>query len=120
MARQYGEVVPLLARRLAWWPQRPNVPRAAGKLAQWGDARRLYFAAHQVQPQSGNAHNQLAVIASYAGDEVASLLHYMCALASATPFNTAHDNLVRCAACRSRPPPPATRQPLLHRWRHGL
>ena len=61
----------------------------------WEMAWKLYRHAILLVPTSGNAHNQLAVIASYSGDEVASLLHYMCALASATPFNTAHDNLVR-------------------------
>ena len=106
---------------------------AQGKRADWSAAQALYIAAHQAQPQNGNAHNQLAVVATYAGDELGALYHYMSALASRVPFNTGTtsgnqpEGEVPCGGIQRRDPKerdpavrhPAERHPDERGWSEG-
>ncbi len=48
----------------------------------------------QLIPDSGNPHNQLAVLATYTDDDFEAIYHYFRSLAVSNPFVTAKDNLV--------------------------
>lgn len=50
--------------------------------------------AARVHPEGGQPHNQLAVLATYAEDELGAVYHYTRALSTASPFLTARENLV--------------------------
>ncbi|XP_018443950.2 nonsense-mediated mRNA decay factor SMG7 [Raphanus sativus] len=57
-------------------------------------ASSYYLQAASLLPGSGNPHHQLAIIASYSGDEFAATYRYFRSLAVETPFPTARDNLI--------------------------
>ncbi|KAL0735503.1 hypothetical protein Bca4012_011713 [Brassica carinata] len=57
-------------------------------------ASSYYLQAASLLPGSGNPHHQLAIIASYSGDELAATYRYFRSLAVETPFPTARDNLI--------------------------
>ncbi|RHZ69848.1 hypothetical protein Glove_277g38 [Diversispora epigaea] len=59
----------------------------------WSTACDYYNSARQLVPDSGNPHNQLAVIATYSVDEFAAFYHYYRSLAVKYPFLTAKDNI---------------------------
>ncbi|KAG9290201.1 hypothetical protein G9A89_022177 [Geosiphon pyriformis] len=59
----------------------------------WATVREYYNQARQLVPDSGNPHNQLAVIASYNSDDFAAVYHYYRSLVVRNPFLTAKDNL---------------------------
>ncbi|KAJ7192466.1 hypothetical protein GGX14DRAFT_595803 [Mycena pura] len=73
--------VPESKKRL--YEHRPNYSRA----------RALYFAAHALAPHEGNASHQLAILAGYEGDTLASVAWYLRALCVRAPFDTAGENL---------------------------
>lgn len=61
----------------------------------WEPARIRYSQASFLDPNSGNAYNQLAVLASYTGqEELVSSYYYIRALAVKEPFPAAHGNLM--------------------------
>lgn len=60
----------------------------------WSIAAGFYVKAASLWPASGNPYNQLAVLATYIGDEMLAVYHYFRSLASEAPFLTAKDNLV--------------------------
>ena len=53
----------------------------------WAAAHTLYSNALQLVPASGNAHNQLAVIATHRGAVLNACMHYCCALSAMQPFD---------------------------------
>ncbi|MCO5606791.1 hypothetical protein L7F22_060981 [Adiantum nelumboides] len=65
-----------------------------GKVRDWSIAAGFYVKAVSLWPASGNPYHQLAVLATYIGDEMLAVYHYFRSLASETPFLTAKDNLV--------------------------
>ncbi|KAH9313264.1 hypothetical protein KI387_028299, partial [Taxus chinensis] len=60
----------------------------------WSVAAGYYLKAVSLWPASGNPHNQLAVLATYVGDELLAVYRYFRSLAVETPFVTARDNLI--------------------------
>ncbi|KAJ7160379.1 hypothetical protein C8R46DRAFT_1286139 [Mycena filopes] len=56
-------------------------------------ARALYLAAHALAPGEGNAAHQLAILAGYESDTLASVAWYLRALCVRAPFETAGENL---------------------------
>ncbi|GLJ08852.1 hypothetical protein SUGI_0097090 [Cryptomeria japonica] len=60
----------------------------------WSIAAGYYLKAVSIWPASGNPHNQLAVLATYVGDELLALYRYFRSLAVELPFGTARDNLI--------------------------
>ena len=60
----------------------------------WSLAAGHYAAAVRLFPPSGMAHNQLAVLATYAQDETTAVYQYCRALLCALPFPTARANLM--------------------------
>lgn len=69
-------------------------PTGTGAGGRWAAALALYGVAQLIAPQSGNAHNQMAVIATYEARHSAAMYHYMRALAAPAPFSTARENLL--------------------------
>jgi hypothetical protein len=59
----------------------------------WGASAGYYAAAARLFPGGGNPHNQLAVLATYTGDELCAAYRYARAQACATPFATARENM---------------------------
>lgn len=57
-------------------------------------ASSYYLQAASLCPYSGNPHHQLAILASYSGDELAVVYRYFRSLAAEMSFSTAKDNLV--------------------------
>lgn len=57
-------------------------------------ASSYYFQAASLLPSSGNPHHQLAILASYSGDELVAVYRYFRSLAVDSPFLTARENLV--------------------------
>ncbi|KAJ6804009.1 protein SMG7-like [Iris pallida] len=57
-------------------------------------ASTYYMQAASLCPSSGNAHHQLAILASYSGDDLVSIYRYFRSLAAEIPFTTARDNLI--------------------------
>eukprot|EP00252_Welwitschia_mirabilis_P011770 TRINITY_DN2618_c0_g1_i1.p1 TRINITY_DN2618_c0_g1~~TRINITY_DN2618_c0_g1_i1.p1 ORF type:complete len:1126 (-),score=267.15 TRINITY_DN2618_c0_g1_i1:602-3979(-) len=57
-------------------------------------ASSYYIQAASIWPSSGNPHHQLAILATYAGDELVAVYRYFRSLAVESPFSTARDNLV--------------------------
>ncbi|KAJ7083470.1 hypothetical protein C8R44DRAFT_903908 [Mycena epipterygia] len=55
--------------------------------------RALYLAAHALAPHEGNAAHQLAILAGYEGDTLASVVWYLRALCVRAAFDTAGENL---------------------------
>ncbi len=60
----------------------------------WMKAGDYYRQSLQLIPDSGNPHNQLAVLATYTDDDFEAIYHYFRSLAVSNPFVTAKDNLV--------------------------
>ncbi|KAL5730415.1 hypothetical protein ACHQM5_003237 [Ranunculus cassubicifolius] len=61
---------------------------------RWSVAATYYIKASAIWPNSGNPHNQLAVLAVYVGDELLALYHCIRSLAVKEPFPDAWDNLI--------------------------
>ncbi|XP_028777476.1 protein SMG7L isoform X2 [Neltuma alba] len=59
----------------------------------WSVAATHYLEATRIWPDSGNPHNQLAVLATYIGDEFLALYHCIRSLAVKEPFPDAWNNL---------------------------
>lgn len=57
-------------------------------------ASSYYLQAASLWPSSGNPHHQLAILASYSGDELMTVYRYFRSLAVDNPFTTARDNLI--------------------------
>ncbi|GAA6022445.1 hypothetical protein JCM11491_005510 [Sporobolomyces phaffii] len=66
---------------------------AATIVKTYTKAAECYRQANLLLPDDGNSHNQLAVLAQYASDPLASAYHYYRALTSRIPFSTAIKNL---------------------------
>ncbi|KAF3585503.1 hypothetical protein F2Q69_00028160 [Brassica cretica] len=60
----------------------------------WSTAATHYLEAAKSWPDSGNPHNQLAVLATYVGDEFLALYHCVRSLAVKEPFPGASNNLL--------------------------
>ncbi|VVA92853.1 unnamed protein product [Arabis nemorensis] len=60
----------------------------------WSTAATYYLEAAKSWPDSGNPHNQLAVLATYVGDEFLALYHCVRSLAVKEPFPGALNNLL--------------------------
>ncbi|KAK7276664.1 hypothetical protein RIF29_17808 [Crotalaria pallida] len=61
---------------------------------EFAAASSYYLQAASIWPSSGNPHHQLALLASYSGDEVGTIYRYFRSLAVDSPFTTARDNLI--------------------------
>ncbi|KAL6854588.1 hypothetical protein ACP4OV_019150 [Aristida adscensionis] len=61
---------------------------------EYAAASSYYKEAASICPSSGNPHHQLAILASYSGNEVGAVYRYFRSLAADTPFATARDNLI--------------------------
>lgn len=64
------------------------------KTREYGAASSYYLQAASLWSSSGNPHHQLAILASYSGDELAAVYRYFRSLAVENPFTTARDNLI--------------------------
>ncbi|KAE8682500.1 Protein SMG7 [Hibiscus syriacus] len=64
------------------------------KSREYATASSYYLQAASIWPSSGNAHHQLAIIATYSGDELGAVYRYFRSLAVDNPFSTARDNLI--------------------------
>ncbi|KAE8731614.1 Smg-7, putative isoform 3 [Hibiscus syriacus] len=64
------------------------------KSREYAAASCYYMQAASIWPSSGNPHHQLAIIASYSGDELVAVYQYFRSLASVNPLSTARDNLI--------------------------
>lgn len=70
-----------------------NVGASEGP-ADWSAAAGHYRAAARVHPGGGNAHNQLAVLSTYLGDDRGAVYRYFRSLAVEEPFMIARENLL--------------------------
>ncbi|CAK9188497.1 unnamed protein product [Ilex paraguariensis] len=64
------------------------------KTRDFAAASSYYMQASSLWPSSGNPHHQLAILASYSGDELVAVYRYFRSLAVDNPFTTARDNLI--------------------------
>ncbi|XP_038718980.1 protein SMG7-like isoform X1 [Tripterygium wilfordii] len=64
------------------------------KTRDFAAASSYYMQACSLWPSSGNPHHQLAIVASYSGDELLPIYCYFRSLAVDNPFPTARDNLI--------------------------
>ncbi|OVA01516.1 DNA/RNA-binding domain [Macleaya cordata] len=64
------------------------------KTREYAAASSYYLQAASLWPSSGNPHHQLAILASYAGDDLLAVYRYFRSLAVNSPFSTARDNLI--------------------------
>lgn len=64
------------------------------KSREFAAASSYYLQAASLWPSSGNPHHQLAILASYSGDELVAVYRYFRSLAVNSPFPTARDNLI--------------------------
>ncbi|XVF19392.1 hypothetical protein REPUB_Repub11eG0106700 [Reevesia pubescens] len=64
------------------------------KSREYAAASSYYLQASSIWPSSGNPHHQLAILASYSGDELVAVYRYFRSLAVDNPFSTARDNLI--------------------------
>lgn len=64
------------------------------KALDFATASSYYIQAASLCPSSGNPHHQLAIVASYDGDDLVSIYRYFRSLAVDSPFTTARDNLI--------------------------
>ncbi|KAI6705166.1 hypothetical protein NL676_008128 [Syzygium grande] len=60
----------------------------------WSFAAAHYLEASTIWPDSGNPHNQLALLSTYVGDEFLALYHCIRSLAIKEPFPDAWNNLI--------------------------
>ncbi|PSS33522.1 hypothetical protein CEY00_Acc03909 [Actinidia chinensis var. chinensis] len=67
---------------------------AESKTRDFATASSYYVQASSLWPSSGNPHHQLAILASYSGDELLAVYRYFRSLAIENPFTTARDNLI--------------------------
>ncbi|XP_035544527.1 protein SMG7-like isoform X2 [Juglans regia] len=67
---------------------------ADSKSRDYAAASSYYMQASSIWPSSGNPHHQLALLASYSGDELVTIFRYFRSLAVDNPFSTARDNLI--------------------------
>eukprot|EP00698_Gefionella_okellyi_P014254 TRINITY_DN3956_c0_g1_i2.p1 TRINITY_DN3956_c0_g1~~TRINITY_DN3956_c0_g1_i2.p1 ORF type:complete len:339 (+),score=72.50 TRINITY_DN3956_c0_g1_i2:53-1069(+) len=65
----------------------------SSRAKDFSDASRYYLNAIKLAPEQGNAHNQLAVLATYQEDEAAAVFYYLRSLSATKPFTTAKENL---------------------------
>lgn len=63
------------------------------KARDYAAASSYYMEASSLWPSSGNPHHQLAILASYSGDELVTVYRYFRSLAVDNPFSTARENL---------------------------
>ncbi|KAI7744550.1 hypothetical protein M8C21_022021 [Ambrosia artemisiifolia] len=63
-------------------------------LQKWAVAATYYLEATTVWPYSGNPQNQLALLATYIGDDFLALYHCIRSLAVKEPFPDARDNIM--------------------------
>ncbi|KAK1316583.1 Protein SMG7 [Acorus calamus] len=61
---------------------------------EYAAASSYYIQASSLWPSSGNPHHQLAILASYSGDDLVAIYRYFRSLAAEAPFSTARDNLI--------------------------
>ncbi|KAI4305920.1 hypothetical protein L6164_029246 [Bauhinia variegata] len=61
---------------------------------EFAAASSYYLQASSLCPSSGNPHHQLALLASYSGDELVAIYRYFRSLALDSPFTTARENLI--------------------------
>ncbi|KAK4275699.1 hypothetical protein QN277_018737 [Acacia crassicarpa] len=61
---------------------------------EFAAASSYYLQAASIWPSSGNPHHQLALLASYSGDELLVIYRYFRSLAVDSPFSTARENLI--------------------------
>ncbi|KZV53259.1 hypothetical protein F511_21516 [Dorcoceras hygrometricum] len=61
---------------------------------KWSVAANYYLNATKIWPESGNPHNQLALLATYVGDSFLALYHSLRSLEVKEPFPDAWNNLV--------------------------
>ncbi|BGP48383.1 hypothetical protein JCM10450v2_004256 [Rhodotorula kratochvilovae] len=66
---------------------------AEKRVKNYAKAADCYNQARLLRPDNGNPSNQLAVLAQYSSDPLASIYHYYRALSVRTPFTTARANL---------------------------
>ncbi|KAD5960410.1 hypothetical protein R6Q59_013535 [Mikania micrantha] len=64
------------------------------KSRDYAAASSYYLQAASLWPSSGNPHHQLAILATYSGDELMAVYRYFRSLAAEHPFSTARDNLI--------------------------
>uniref|UniRef100_A0A2P2IMZ3 Protein SMG7-like n=1 Tax=Rhizophora mucronata TaxID=61149 RepID=A0A2P2IMZ3_RHIMU len=64
------------------------------KTRDFAAASSYYMQASSLWPSSGNPHHQLAILASYSGDELVAIYRYFRSLAVDSPFTTARENLI--------------------------
>lgn len=64
------------------------------KSRDYAAASSYYLQAASLWPSSGNPHHQLAILATYSGDELMAVYRYFRSLAAENPFSTARDNLI--------------------------
>ncbi|KAG7962076.1 hypothetical protein I3843_09G047900 [Carya illinoinensis] len=67
---------------------------ADSKSRDYAAASSYYMQASSIWPSSGNPHHQLALLASYSGDELVTIFRYFRSLAVDNPFSNARDNLI--------------------------
>ncbi|KAF5178592.1 Smg7l [Thalictrum thalictroides] len=65
-----------------------------GQTRSWSTAATHYLKASTIWPNSGNPHNQLAVLARYVDDQLLALYHCIRSLAVKEPFPGAWENLI--------------------------
>ncbi|WCJ28855.1 Nonsense-mediated mRNA decay factor SMG7 [Euphorbia peplus] len=64
------------------------------KTREHAAASSYYLQAASLWPSNGNPHHQLAILASYSGDDLVAVYRYFRSLAADNPFTTARDNLI--------------------------
>ncbi|XP_071709544.1 nonsense-mediated mRNA decay factor SMG7-like [Rutidosis leptorrhynchoides] len=64
------------------------------KSRDYAAASSYYLQSASLWPSSGNPHHQLAILATYSGDELMAVYRYFRSLAAENPFSTARDNLI--------------------------
>ncbi|KAK2999146.1 hypothetical protein RJ639_023594 [Escallonia herrerae] len=64
------------------------------KCRDYAAASSYYLQAASLWPSSGNPHHQLAILATYSGDELVAVYRYFRSLAVESPFSTAGENLI--------------------------
>nr|XP_011458431.1 PREDICTED: protein SMG7-like isoform X2 [Fragaria vesca subsp. vesca] len=64
------------------------------KTREYAAASSYYLQAASCSPSSGNPHHQLAILASYSGDEVVTVYQYFRSMTVDNPFSPARDNLI--------------------------
>lgn len=77
-----------LARYKALYGEGDSISR------DYAAASSYYLQATSLWPSSGNPHHQLAILASYSGDELGAVYRYFRSLATVSPFSRVRDNLI--------------------------